>query len=114
MQAILSALNIDEDTPISAKILTRQIEEAQKRIEGRNFSARKYVLQYDDVNNFQRNLVYADVTRCLRQQHSRRHLKWQRCMRSKIEDAARGRRSPQMGLQGSQRGVEREVFAGRT
>ncbi len=65
IQMILSALRVDEDTPISAKMLTKQIESAQKRIEGRNFSARKYVLQYDDVNNMQRNLIYAERNKVL-------------------------------------------------
>lgn len=65
IQMILNALRVDEDTPISAKMLTKQIESAQKRIEGRNFSARKYVLQYDDVNNMQRNLIYAERNKVL-------------------------------------------------
>lgn len=65
IQQILAVMRIDPDTPITAKVLTNQIESAQKRIEGRNFSARKYVLQYDDVNNVQRNTVYAERNRVL-------------------------------------------------
>ena len=56
---IVSRLGLDEDTPIDAKILSGQIETAQKRLEDRNFSSRKYVLSYDDVMNQQRNVIYS-------------------------------------------------------
>ena len=55
---IVSGLGLDEDTPIDAKILSGQIENAQKHLEGRNFSRRKTVLSYDDVMNQQRNVIY--------------------------------------------------------
>jgi preprotein translocase subunit SecA len=51
-------LGLDDNTPIDAKILSNQIESAQKRIEEQNFKRRKYVLTYDDVMNQQRNLIY--------------------------------------------------------
>ena len=51
-------LGMDEDTPISARILSNTIERAQKSIEGHNFARRKNVLTYDDVMNQQRNLIY--------------------------------------------------------
>ncbi len=51
-------LGMDEDTPISARILSNTIERAQKSIEGHNFARRKNVLTYDDVMNQQRHLIY--------------------------------------------------------
>lgn len=65
MRAVLSMMKVDEDTPITAKILSNQLEAAQKRVEDKNFSARKYVLQYDDVNNYQRNIIYAERNKVL-------------------------------------------------
>ena len=56
---LVSRLGLDEDTPIDAKILSGQIEHAQKRLEDRNFSSRKNVLSYDDVMNQQRNVIYS-------------------------------------------------------
>ena len=56
---MVSRLGLDEDTPIDARILSGQIESAQKRLEGRNFSRRKTVLSYDDVMNQQRNVIYS-------------------------------------------------------
>lgn len=58
MSAIMSRFNIDEDTPLEAKMLTRSIENAQKKIEMRNFASRKNVLQYDDVLSKQREIIY--------------------------------------------------------
>ena len=55
---IVSSLGLDEDTPIDAKILSGQIENAQKHLEGRNFNRRKTVLSYDDVMNQQRTVIY--------------------------------------------------------
>ena len=54
-----NTLGVDEDTPISVKILSRAVESAQKKVEGRNISIRKNVLQYDDVMNRQRETIYA-------------------------------------------------------
>ena len=56
---VVTRLGLDDDTPINAKILSNQIENAQKRIEGRNFERRKNVLSYDDVMNQQRNIIYS-------------------------------------------------------
>lgn len=55
---IVDALKMPEDQPIDAKMLSSSIESAQKRIEGQNFERRKNVLQYDDVMNKQRELIY--------------------------------------------------------
>ena len=56
--SIMNTLKTPEDMPIEAKMITNTIESAQKKIEGRNFAIRKSVLQYDDVMNRQRELIY--------------------------------------------------------
>jgi len=58
IQNMMATMGLDEDTPIDQKILTGAIENAQKRVEGRNFEARKHVLEYDDVMNIQRGIIY--------------------------------------------------------
>jgi len=55
---IMDRLGIEEDMPIEHSMITRSIETAQKRVENRNFDIRKHVLQYDDVMNQQRELIY--------------------------------------------------------
>ncbi len=55
---LMERLGVDEDTPIDAKMLSGAIENAQKQVESRNFQTRKNVLQYDDVMNTQREIVY--------------------------------------------------------
>ena len=55
---MMNSLGIDEDTPIDAKILSGAIENAQKTVESRNYQARKNVLEYDDVMNTQRKVIY--------------------------------------------------------
>ena len=56
--AMMDTLGLDEDTPIDAKILSGAVENAQKSVEGRNFRSRKSVLEYDDVMNVQRGVIY--------------------------------------------------------
>ena len=58
MQNILQRVGMDEDDPLEAGMLSRSIESAQKKVEGKNFSIRKYVLQYDNVMNKQREIIY--------------------------------------------------------
>ena len=58
MDRIFSSLGVDEDTEIAHPLLSRTIESAQRRVEGSNFAIRKNVLEYDDVMNTQRNLIY--------------------------------------------------------
>ena len=60
MKALYSAFKIDENTCLESKVLSSGIENAQKTIEGRNFGIRKNVLQYDDVMNKQRMVMYAE------------------------------------------------------
>ena len=55
---VYDKLNASEDLPIESRIITNAVENAQKRVEGRNFSIRKNVLKYDDVMNAQRELIY--------------------------------------------------------
>ena len=59
IQTIYNRLNVPEDMPIQVKTISRAIETAQRRIEGRHFEARKYTLKYDDVMNQQRELIYS-------------------------------------------------------
>ena len=58
VQGMMDTLGIDEDTPIDAKILSGAIENAQKTVESRNYQVRKNVLEYDDVMNIQRKIIY--------------------------------------------------------
>ena len=60
MQAIFTAFNISEDEPLQSKMVSRSIENAQRTIEGKNFGIRKHVLEYDDVMNKQREVMYAE------------------------------------------------------
>ncbi|MBR2001797.1 MAG: preprotein translocase subunit SecA, partial [Firmicutes bacterium] len=65
MQAIVSKMGVAEDEPIEAGMLTKSVEGAQKKVEGRNFGIRKYVLQYDNVMNKQREIIYGERRRVL-------------------------------------------------
>ena len=59
IQNLMTRLNVDEDTPIENGILSNTIEGAQRKVEGRNFGIRKDVLQFDDVMNRQREIIYS-------------------------------------------------------
>jgi preprotein translocase subunit SecA len=59
LTSIVNALGLEDDQPIEHKMLSNAIENAQKKVEGRNFDVRKRVLQYDDVMNKQREVIYA-------------------------------------------------------
>ncbi len=63
--AIFEKGNIPEDLPIEAKLLSKTIENAQSKVEGRNFSMRKHVLSYDDVMNLQRDIIYTQRRKVL-------------------------------------------------
>ena len=62
---MMDSLKIDENTPIENRILSNTIESAQRKIEGRNFGIRKNVLQFDDVMNKQREIIYAQRNKVL-------------------------------------------------
>ncbi len=59
IQKIMTTLNVPEDEPITARMVTRSIEGAQRKVEGHNFEIRKHLLEYDDVMNQQRKTVYS-------------------------------------------------------
>ena len=65
VMGMMDSLGLDEDTPIDAKILSGAVENAQKNVESRNFKARKNVLEYDDVMNTQREVIYAQRQKVL-------------------------------------------------
>ncbi len=65
MKRVMNHLKMDEDTPLEAKMLSKSIESAQRTIEGRNFAIRKNVLQYDDVLNRQREIIYSQRDKVL-------------------------------------------------
>ncbi|MDO5708154.1 MAG: preprotein translocase subunit SecA [Andreesenia angusta] len=65
VQGMVERLGMDEDEPLEAKMLSRSIESAQRKVEGNNFSIRKHVLQYDDVMNKQREVIYAERKKVL-------------------------------------------------
>ena len=65
MQTIVNRMGLAEDEAIEAGMLTRSIESAQKKVEGRNFGIRKYVLQYDNVMNKQREIIYDERRKVL-------------------------------------------------
>ncbi len=65
MQSIVQRLGVEEDEAIEAGMITKQIENAQKKVEGKNFSIRKYVLQYDNVMNKQREIIYGERKKVL-------------------------------------------------
>ena len=62
---LMETLKIDEDMPIDQRILSNAIENAQKRVESQNFQSRKHVLEYDDVMNTQRGVIYEQRRRVL-------------------------------------------------
>ena len=65
VHSLMDRLGIDDDTPIEAGMISRSVESAQKRVEEQNFQIRKRVLEYDDVMNRQREVIYAQRKRVL-------------------------------------------------
>jgi preprotein translocase subunit SecA len=80
VQSMVERLGLPDDEPIEAKILSRSIESAQEKIEMRNFGIRKNVLQYDDVMNTQRNMIY----------EQRRHVLEGESLKDQIEEMIDG------------------------
>ena len=72
--AWMDRLRIDEDTPIEANLVSRQIEGAQKKVEQYHFDVRKHVLEYDDVMNVQRKVIYEERRKVLRGENLRENL----------------------------------------
>ena len=69
MQKVYEFMGIDEYEPLQSKMLTRSIENAQRNIEGRNFGIRKHVLEYDDVMNKQREVMYAERMKVIKDEN---------------------------------------------
>lgn len=74
MMSIMETLGVDEDTPLDHKMLSNAIEQAQKTVESRNFQTRKSVLEYDDVMNQQRNIIYDERRKVLDGEDLREHI----------------------------------------
>ena len=74
VQNMVQKMGLEEDEPIEANMLTRTIENAQKKVEGRNFSIRKYILQYDNVMTKQREVIYKERAMVLDGEDLREHL----------------------------------------
>ncbi len=65
LENMMRTLNVDEDTPIESKMLTSIVESSQRKVEGRNFNIRKNTLNYDDVMNTQREIIYTQRAQVL-------------------------------------------------
>ncbi|MBP3637779.1 MAG: preprotein translocase subunit SecA [Clostridia bacterium] len=85
---MVERLGLKDDEPLQAGLLTKQIESAQKRIEGRNFEARKHVLEYDNVMNRHREVIYGQRRRVLMGENVRENIIG---MAAKLIDAAMAR-----------------------
>ncbi len=86
ISSVVEKIGLEEDMPIEHKMLTKSIEGAQKKVEGRNFGIRKHVLQYDDVMNKQRETIYAERRRVLEGENLQEQI--QNMIHSLIEDGA--------------------------
>ncbi len=69
MQRVYKFFKVDEDQPMQSKMLAKSIENAQRTIEGRNFGIRKHVLEYDDVMNKQREVMYAERMKVIKDEN---------------------------------------------
>jgi preprotein translocase subunit SecA len=74
MRGLMSTFGLDEDVPIESRLVSRQIESAQSRVEGANFDSRRYVVEFDDVVNRQREIIYAERDRILEGVDTRQNL----------------------------------------
>ena len=74
MKNVVAKMGLEEDEAIQAGMLTKSIESAQKKVEGRNFGIRKYVLQYDNVMNKQREQIYGDRKKVLLGENVREYI----------------------------------------
>ena len=86
ISGVVEKIGLEDDMPIEHKILSKSIEGAQKKVEGRNFGIRKHVLQYDDVMNKQREIIYAERRRVLDGENLQEQV--QGMIKSIIEQAA--------------------------
>ena len=101
VMGMMEKLGVDEDTPIDAKILSGAIENAQKSVESRNFQTRKNVLQYDDVMNTQREVIYKQRRQVLDGEDLQASI--QTMLHSMVENAIHGH-------MGEQKHMDAEAF----
>ena len=88
VMGMMEKLGVDEDTPIEQKMLTNAIENAQRQVESRNFQTRKNVLQYDDVMNTQREVIYKERRKVLDGEDLQESI--QNMLHNTVENAIRG------------------------
>ena len=86
ISVVVEKIGLEEDMPIEHKMLSKSIEGAQKKVEGRNFGIRKHVLQYDDVMNKQREIIYGERRRVLEGENLQEQVEGM--IHSLIEDAS--------------------------
>ena len=98
---MMEKLGVDEDTPIEQKMLTNAIENAQKSVESRHFQTRKSVLQYDDVMNTQREVIYKQRRQVLDGEDMQQYI--QNMLRNTVENAIEGH-------MGEQKHMDAEAF----
>ncbi len=101
VMAMMEKLGVDEDTPIEQKMLTNAIENAQKSVESRHFQTRKSVLQYDDVMNTQREVIYKQRRQVLDGEDMQQYI--QNMLRNTVENAIQGH-------MGEQKHMDAEAF----
>ncbi len=73
-RTLMERLGMEEDVPLEHPLISRAIESAQKKVEGRNFEIRKHILQYDDVLNMQREVIYRQRRQVLEGENLRTHI----------------------------------------
>ena len=111
VMGIMNALGMPEDEPIEHKMLSKTIENAQKRVEGINFDRRKHVLQYDDVMNKQREVIYSQRKKVLDGEDMKQSITkmLEEAIDRAVEMATAGREAPEEwdfnGILGKFRGV---------
>ncbi|MFI3209897.1 MAG: preprotein translocase subunit SecA [Peptostreptococcaceae bacterium] len=88
ISGVIEKIGLEEDMPIEHKMLSKSIENAQKKVEGRNFGVRKHVLQYDNVMNKQREIIYVERKRVLEGENLESQIK--DMIHSIIESAVNG------------------------
>ncbi len=71
---MVDGLNMPDDEPLEHNLLTKSIENAQRKVEGNNFAIRKHVLQYDDVMNKQREVIYKERRKVLEGEDLKDHI----------------------------------------
>ena len=110
MQKMMETLKIDDDTPIDAKVLSGAIENAQKKVESKNFQARKNTLEYDDVMNVQREIIYKQRRQVLDGENMGSHIR--NMLHRWIEESVRGHQGEHKHLTAESWQLATEPFRG--